>query len=595
MLLTLASAGNKKVDIYGGKNLTHLLASARNFVFRMSTRVETHEVDEWSQRFKDENLEVDYVFATTSNEDLSDNHNNKILHDSDNMRLVQKVVAEMFKTGQSLGVAVPNSLDDKIGSKDDARLSSISKKTFHQLSLPMGTATATTITGGRDGGFSGDDYDFDADMQEETEAARSRPLEPCKRAITFICQGLNVKGRFQPQEASRLGCTPGSDFGLLHEGQTIQLSSDDFVRPHQVVSKERTGSIFIVVDCPTAAYIKSLVSNPKFVPHYKNELNSASGSDGSHVKCIIHKLGQAAVLESAMYNAWMAKFGGETQHVIICPEYSPTPVTYKGAALSAARLSMLDPDVFRIPLYKNTALRDFHEIKAADYKCTIGKSMQIIDLEPAVGVNESELSLSFDHTDPEGKFVKGLNKLVEYKRACLDIKEKVANGGGDNSASLPHSAVRITTLGTAASLPSRYRNVSSTMISIDVKGGEGVNGRHCPRGILLDAGEGTYGQMTRSFPEEELLDILAGLECIFISHMHADHHLGVVRILIERERAIKGLANDIERRRLFIVGPTQYWTWLTELSGVQDIGNLTRDFCWIDSKDLLADCGSEKR
>lgn len=57
--------------------------------------------------------------------------------------------------------------------------------------------------------------------------------------------------------------------------------------------------------------------------------------------------------------------------------------------------------------------------------------------------------------------------------------------------------------------------------------------------FLLDTGEGTYGQMFRQFggsrqssnrlsPVDEHI---RNLKCIFISHLHADHHLGIVTII----------------------------------------------------------------
>jgi len=58
--------------------------------------------------------------------------------------------------------------------------------------------------------------------------------------------------------------------------------------------------------------------------------------------------------------------------------------------------------------------------------------------------------------------------------------------------------------------------------------------------IILDAGEGTLGSMIRHFgplgsPGRDgrmsLEEFLRGIKCIFISHLHADHHFGVVRIL----------------------------------------------------------------
>ena len=42
--------------------------------------------------------------------------------------------------------------------------------------------------------------------------------------------------------------------------------------------------------------------------------------------------------------------------------------------------------------------------------------------------------------------------------------------------------------------------------------------------MLLDCGEGTYGQLYRHYGPN-LDKILLKLCCVFISHIHADHHL----------------------------------------------------------------------
>lgn len=56
--------------------------------------------------------------------------------------------------------------------------------------------------------------------------------------------------------------------------------------------------------------------------------------------------------------------------------------------------------------------------------------------------------------------------------------------------------------------------------------------------ILLDVGEGTWGQMARNFglegSEYNVWQALRDLKCIFVSHMHADHHVGLAHILAKR-------------------------------------------------------------
>lgn len=60
---------------------------------------------------------------------------------------------------------------------------------------------------------------------------------------------------------------------------------------------------------------------------------------------------------------------------------------------------------------------------------------------------------------------------------------------------------------------------------------------------MLDAGEGTWGQLVRHFGMDSstsgassVWDVLRNLKCIFISHLHADHHLGLAKILAMRRQ-----------------------------------------------------------
>ncbi|KAK0552831.1 hypothetical protein OC846_001402 [Tilletia horrida] len=106
--------------------------------------------------------------------------------------------------------------------------------------------------------------------------------------------------------------------------------------------------------------------------------------------------------------------------------------------------------------------------------------------------------------------------------------------------------VVITPLGTGSASPSKYRNVSATLVQLPPLPNAAPS--EPPPCILLDAGEGTYGQLYRKFGKEGVERILCGLKLLFISHSHADHHMGVARVLIERRK----LSHRI-RRPLFVV------------------------------------------
>uniref|UniRef100_A0A6U2E235 ribonuclease Z n=1 Tax=Hemiselmis andersenii TaxID=464988 RepID=A0A6U2E235_HEMAN len=77
---------------------------------------------------------------------------------------------------------------------------------------------------------------------------------------------------------------------------------------------------------------------------------------------------------------------------------------------------------------------------------------------------------------------------------------------------------------------------------------------------MLDCGEGSLGQLSRRFGREALEERLLGLKCVWISHMHADHHLGLLRVLSHRAQAARRAGREGER--LTVVGPPPLSKWL---------------------------------
>jgi glyoxylase-like metal-dependent hydrolase (beta-lactamase superfamily II) len=54
--------------------------------------------------------------------------------------------------------------------------------------------------------------------------------------------------------------------------------------------------------------------------------------------------------------------------------------------------------------------------------------------------------------------------------------------------------------------------------------------------FLLDAGEGTLGQLRRRFTPEGAAEVINSLAFVSISHMHADHHGGLSSVLSQRDQ-----------------------------------------------------------
>jgi len=74
--------------------------------------------------------------------------------------------------------------------------------------------------------------------------------------------------------------------------------------------------------------------------------------------------------------------------------------------------------------------------------------------------------------------------------------------------------------------------------------------------ILFDCGEGTLSQLYRACGKERAEKILKNLKCIWISHLHADHHLGLAHFLEKRSK----LTND----KVVIVGQNRIKVALSE-------------------------------
>lgn len=117
--------------------------------------------------------------------------------------------------------------------------------------------------------------------------------------------------------------------------------------------------------------------------------------------------------------------------------------------------------------------------------------------------------------------------------------------------SLPPRTAAVRFLGTGAALPGKRRNVSASLLDLYARGS-----------VLLDCGEGTWGQLVRMYGREVAQRVLCGIKVIFISHMHADHHLGLMAVLHQRSLAMLENPELAHGPQLVLVGPIPLESWL---------------------------------
>lgn len=144
--------------------------------------------------------------------------------------------------------------------------------------------------------------------------------------------------------------------------------------------------------------------------------------------------------------------------------------------------------------------------------------------------------------------------LEQYKTDCITTRKKVAALDAARSPrKRPGDEVEILTLGTGSAGPSNHRNVSGTMILDPESDGHSM---------LLDCGENTVGQIRRAFGKSTPSAMLA-LRLVFISHLHADHHLGLIGLV-----KLWLTHNAHSEHKLFIICPLKLGRSILEYGNI---------------------------
>ena len=96
-------------------------------------------------------------------------------------------------------------------------------------------------------------------------------------------------------------------------------------------------------------------------------------------------------------------------------------------------------------------------------------------------------------------------------------------------------------------MPTASRNTSGIFVSLCNK----VN-------FLLDCGQGSYEQLVDHFAADTFQQQLIKLRVIFITHIHADHNLGILNLIHERNKLLKKYGLN---QKLFLIIPFNVYNW----------------------------------
>ena len=590
------------VRLHGGPNLTHTLATARSFIFRKGTPIKVLEhvgeeeelknaQRDWEPTWSDSRIQVwampiipsgvskasegpkteslrkrslgEFMKGEPPSEaEISDQWHVRPGSPEDqeerNKQIRESAVSEMFASAWSHDDLIETPLRKvKMPAQLFVRDSVTKELLKYEGPTPDGTAAMP---------------DIDVLVRTAWPGARIDHLPPTKRssiAMSYIIRNHKMRGKFRPAAARARKVPPGPLWAALTSGFTVQSSDGLTVTPDMVLEPSKEGSGIAVVDLPSREYVHDLVHRPE----WKAE-RVMSG-----VGAVIWILGPGVIQDTTLLNFIEAQSG--VQHIISSLDRCPDYLSMTSAASMAIRHSQIDPARYAVPLHRNTVPSTADEASIARESslfkfCHPARRGLKLQLEPKFGISEEMVVPFLNNAHVARETSQDSLKLSQAAREEIDSPAVQAETLSQN---LPSPDAEVICLGTGSALPSLHRNVSATLLRVPGCGS-----------YLMDCGENTLGQLKRMYTASQLAELLQDLKLIWISHLHADHHLGMTSVVKAWYKEVHG-KDEVKRqrptipeqqlnpaklledgKRLFIVGNEHLSKWLEEYSSVEDFG-----------------------
>eukprot|EP00347_Sterkiella_histriomuscorum_P018145 403346620 len=355
---------------------------------------------------------------------------------------------------------------------------------------------------------------------------------------SFICIPKQPPGKFQPKKAIELGLDPRFHFKILTSGQPVTLQNGDIIYPFQVIDNPLPSQSVIFVFIPNVNYLESFLSEENkalFSPFFEENIDSSK----NQMHLIYHSI-PFEVLMNQNYRNFMAQFGSNIQHVIDCESCNDEIIAKtKGYALTS-RHQAVCPSLIPISQPKLRKLAKENKEKLDEFldgmKYINSQMGLVYNLYPSnsQGIQTNQIITSEEYN----------NQIEQELRA--ELRETVKNLISMRKVDDP--------------------NFKHETYSLDAE----IDGKEpqilflgtISHGILMDCAEGSYGQIYDHFQDiEKTNEAISKLRVAFITHIHGDHQLGIIKIMTEREKLLNG--HD-ENNKLYIVTPKPMYDYMDE-------------------------------
>jgi ribonuclease Z len=558
------------LNLHGGKNLTHLLATARRFIFRKGMPLLTNELTEkvdlqrknWEPTWKDDRIKVwSMVIEPEGRSARKRSHDefteSTLLESTDGK---QETLEEQEDRHDQMRKAVVSNMFDS-----DWRLDALIKRKLSEVKRPA--AIFFRDEKGTIQRYLGPTLDEDPSLPDMDVLVRNPwpgamietlpHTTPSASSVCYIMKNYPQRGKFNPKVAKELGVVPGSDFRALTEGKSVTTPDGKVVTSEQVLAPGKEGGGFAVIELPDDSYIGPLLA--------REEWSSKEVMTG--IGAVIWILGPGLVEDPRLQQ--FMKEHSEMQHIVSSKDCCSNYLALESPASAAIRLHLLDSERFPIPVHSNEVPLPQAEGPRPYTKARAGLTLQ---LEPKIEVQVETIIRHLDTAEVIREMPKEVLNLAKKAREEVVSAEFQAKLD-QNQKDIPSRDAEVITLGTGSALPSKYRNVSATLLRVPGYGS-----------YLFDCGENTLGQLKRVFGDE-LPEVLRDLKVIWISHLHADHHLGTVSVIRAWAKETSK-ETSTKNNKLIAASDDGMINWLQEYCEIEEYGQDRVEHIIINSKNV---------
>lgn len=380
-----------------------------------------------------------------------------------------------------------------------------------------------------------------------------------------------VRGKFLVNKARELGVPPPL-FKNLCSFTSVILDDGTIIDPDQVLEPTKLFNPILVLDIPSVGHLDNLIS--------KDWIKESP--NGLPFSAVYHFIDSSieSPLQMNKYKQFIKSFDSNTSHFISHKSYCPNSVNFKTSYRISLKWKTLLDSFFplgkwnNVPLceipndlttdrdvlplisgqkliIKSTAPCAIEEISRQGNEMTVTTEEELLNLYDEeiapVGLTKFASRDQFSNWISQRNELKTLSQFVDLSRPLKDQVETLI-------------------IGTGSALPSPIRNVISSVVRIPYH----RNDKTGFRTVILDAGEGSYGLLKRSYTDYEVNTLLDELSLIYLSHLHADHHLGIADILQAWSER-----NKNNNKKLYIVTPWQFPKFLNELNQIDASINMS--------------------